>query len=92
MVIIEAKGQTLRVNNSKLRKNPDDWHDVVIPGLEGRDGTPTVPGEPENSSTNYSSYNASQRNHIVSQRQPALWIYSMEKVNSYFNSMWNQTS
>ena len=35
----------MRVNQTKLRKNPDPWHDVVIPGLEGRDAIVTVPGE-----------------------------------------------
>ena len=43
MVTIDLKGQSVRVNQSKLRKNPDNWHDVVIPGLHGRDGTVTVP-------------------------------------------------
>ena len=32
-----------RVNQSKLRKNPDNWHDVVIPGLDRRNDVPTVP-------------------------------------------------
>jgi hypothetical protein len=44
MVTIELNGQSTRVNQSKIRKNPDNWHDVVIPGLAGRDGTVTVPG------------------------------------------------
>ena len=44
MVMIELSGQAVQVNQSKLRKNPDPWHDVVIPGLEGRDGVVTVPG------------------------------------------------
>ena len=55
MVLIDNKGQTLRVNKSKLRKNPDNWHDVVTPGLQGKDGVPTVPGEPDSSAANYSS-------------------------------------
>ena len=32
-------------NISKIRKNPDPWHDVVIPGLDGRDGAVTIPGQ-----------------------------------------------
>ena len=43
MVTIDLKGQAVRVNQSKIRKNPDNWHDVVIPGLHGRDGVVTVP-------------------------------------------------
>ena len=46
-----------RVNRTKLKRCPDLWHDVVIPGLEhdlvdedgqpigGRDGNPEVPPE-----------------------------------------------
>ena len=45
MVTIDLKGQAVAVNQSKLRKNPDNWHDVVIPGLTGRDGTVTVPSD-----------------------------------------------
>ena len=44
MVTIDLKGTATQVNQSKLRKNPDNWHDVVIPGLDGRDAVPTVPG------------------------------------------------
>ena len=44
MVTIDLKGQSSRVNQSKIRKNPDNWHDVVIPGMHGRDGIVTVPG------------------------------------------------
>jgi len=43
MVSIEVKGQIFRVNMSKLRKNPDPWHDVVIPGVDNRDAVVTVP-------------------------------------------------
>ena len=45
MIEIDLKGKTIQVNQSKIRKNPDKWHDVVIPGLEGRDGVPEYPGE-----------------------------------------------
>ena len=45
MLTIDLRGQAVRVNQSKIRKNPDPWHDVVIPGLEGRDDSPTVPVE-----------------------------------------------
>ena len=34
-------------NRSKVKRNPDPWHDVMIPGLEGRDGVTEVP-PPEN--------------------------------------------
>ena len=44
MVSIDTDGISWRVNQTKVRKNPDPWHDVVIPGLEGRDAVPTVPG------------------------------------------------
>jgi len=44
MVTIDLKGHSARVNQSKIRKNPDNWHDVVIPGLHGRDGVVIVPG------------------------------------------------
>ena len=30
-------------NRSKLKPNPDPWHDVVIPGFDGRDAVPEVP-------------------------------------------------
>ena len=43
MVHIEVDGQTKQVNQTKLRKNPDMWHDVVIPGMDRRNGKPTVP-------------------------------------------------
>ena len=43
MVKIELKGRVARVNQTKLRKNPDNWHDVVIPGLDRRNDVPTVP-------------------------------------------------
>jgi len=45
MVDLQFKYGTMKVNQSKMRKNPDPWHDVVIPGLEGRDDHPTVPGQ-----------------------------------------------
>jgi len=44
MVTIDIGGRMTLTNISKIRKNPDPWHDVVIPGLDGRDGTVTVPG------------------------------------------------
>ena len=43
MVEVQFSDGTRKVNQSKLRKNPDPWHDVVIPGLDGRDDMPTVP-------------------------------------------------
>ena len=45
----EASHSELRVNQTKVRKNPDTWHDVVIPGLDGADGTCEVPCEPPES-------------------------------------------
>ena len=52
MVTIDLGGQAVLVNQSKLRKNPDPWHDVVIPGVDGRNDYPTVPGEhPDTPST-----------------------------------------
>ena len=47
MLNIDLKGQTVRVNQSKIRKNPDNWHDVVTPGMHGRDDTVTVPTDGE---------------------------------------------
>ncbi len=47
MIKIDINGKTIRVNQSKIRKNPDPWHDVVIPGLERRDAVVTVPGTTE---------------------------------------------
>ena len=44
MVTIDLNGNTINANQFKLRKNPDEWHDIVIPGLRGKDGTVTVPG------------------------------------------------
>eukprot|EP00975_Prorocentrum_lima_P025846 5438502-Prorocentrum_lima.AAC.1 len=41
MITIELAGRTIRVNQSKLRPNPDPWHDVNIPGLEGCDLVPS---------------------------------------------------
>merc|ERR1712078_78935 len=41
MVTIDLNGRSVVVNQSKIRKNPDNWHDVVIPGLHGRDDVPT---------------------------------------------------
>ena len=46
MVVIEVKGESYRVNQSKLRKNPDPWPDVVIQGVDNRDTVATVPGVP----------------------------------------------
>ena len=51
---INIGGAHVRVNRTKLKRCPDCWHDVVIPGLEGnqqdeqgnpicRDGIPAVP-------------------------------------------------
>ena len=37
MATIALGGQAVQVNQSKLWKNLDRWHDVVIPGL-GRNG------------------------------------------------------
>ena len=34
-------------NRSKLKPNPDPWHDVVIPGFDGRDAVPEVPPDDE---------------------------------------------
>eukprot|EP00975_Prorocentrum_lima_P033631 7058782-Prorocentrum_lima.AAC.1 len=36
MSTIEFAGRAIRVNQSKPRAHPDPWHDVNIPGLEGR--------------------------------------------------------
>ena len=47
MVTLDLAGQEVTVNQSKIRKNPDPWHDVVIPGVDGRDDYCTVPGQPE---------------------------------------------
>ncbi len=51
MLLIEVKGHHARVNQSKMRNNPDEWHGVVIPGLDGRDGvvivSPEVPERQE---------------------------------------------
>ena len=44
MLSLDLAGQTVQVNQSKIRKNPDPWHDVVIPGVDGRDDYCTVPG------------------------------------------------
>ena len=44
MVSIDLNNKVVRVNQSKIRKNPDPWHDVVIPGVTGRDEEVTVPG------------------------------------------------
>ena len=52
MVTIDLNGQSVRANQSKIRKHPDDWHDGVIPGLHGQDGVEIVPSdsiEPESS-------------------------------------------
>jgi len=46
MVGIDLNGTIVRVNESKLKLNPDPWHDVVIPGLDNRDTVVTVPGVP----------------------------------------------
>jgi hypothetical protein len=43
MVASDLGGQAVRVNQSMLRKNPDLWRDVVIPGIDGRDATVIVP-------------------------------------------------
>lgn len=43
MVGIQYKGQVTTVNQSKLRRNPDPGHAVVIPGLDNRDAVPEVP-------------------------------------------------
>ena len=47
MVTLDLAGQTVQVNQSKIGKNPDPWHDVVIPGVDGRDDYCTVPQQPE---------------------------------------------
>jgi len=44
MVTIEMGGRMTLTNCSKIRKNPDPWHDVVAPGIDGREGVVTVPG------------------------------------------------
>ena len=82
MVLIDVKGQTLRVNSTKLRKNPDNWHDMVIPGLEGRDDTPTVPGEQDRSSADYSSFKASSRILLERKGLPKLW--TIEEGREFF--------
>ena len=46
MVTLDLAGQTVQVNQSKIRKNPDPWHDVVVPGVDGRDDYCTVPDSP----------------------------------------------
>ena len=38
----DGKVDQLTVNRSKLRKDHDEWHDVVIPGVGGRDGEEIV--------------------------------------------------
>ena len=45
MLLAEIKGHNARTNQSNIRKNPDEWHDVVIPGLDGKAGVVTVPPE-----------------------------------------------
>ena len=82
MVLIDVKGQTLRVNSTKLRENPDNWHDMVIPGLEGRDDTPTVPGEADTSSTDHSSLQASLRVSLERKGSPKLW--TIEEGKQFF--------
>ena len=44
MVTIDLGGQVVTVNQSKLRKNPDSWHDVVIPGIDDTEVIIEVPG------------------------------------------------
>jgi len=46
MVNIDLNGTVCRVNESKLKLNPDPWHDVVIPGVDNRDAVVTVPPIP----------------------------------------------
>ena len=43
MIKIDIGEKPVLVNQSKIRKNPDPWHDVMIPGLLNRDGVPVVP-------------------------------------------------
>jgi len=48
MLNILWRNTSIRVNSSKVRLNPDPWHDVVVPGLQGRDAVPTVPTRQNN--------------------------------------------
>ena len=43
MLLLDIKGHCARVNQPKVRHNPDEWHVVVIPGLVGKDGVAIVP-------------------------------------------------
>ena len=61
-------GQVIAVNQSKLRKNPDPWHDVVIPGLDGKDAVPTVPGQTAEAPLAWATFDAFES------YLPALWV------------------
>ena len=81
MVTIDYKGQPALVNQSKIRRNPDPWHDVVIPGVDGHDGVPTVPVDPSEREPSaiagcVHSSNSSER---IEVHAPTLWLYGKGK-------------
>eukprot|EP00973_Karenia_brevis_P020168 2767148-Karenia_brevis.AAC.1 len=47
MIKIDLDNTTVVVNQSKIGKNPNPWHDEVIPGVVNKDGVPTLPAENE---------------------------------------------
>ena len=40
MVNVHVDNSVIRVNLSKSRRDPDEWHDVAVPGLDNPDPVP----------------------------------------------------
>ena len=53
MVNVHVDDAVMRVNQSKIRRDHDEWHDVAVPGLDNPDPEPLAVEDEDNYELGY---------------------------------------
>ena len=56
MVNVHVDSSVLRVNQSKIRRDHDEWHDVAVPGLDSPDPVPLAVEDEDDYEPNIAEY------------------------------------